>query len=330
MAEARLGPDELDRLEDALEGLEHLDDLSDSSPLVSARLADFKAILEASREALPLEDVPSGLLAGVIEEARMSPEDITVSVGEREATSLWQRLRKSLLLPGLAVAGSAALVLLIVQPTLSDGPVQAESGAIVADRSQPAPASPAKEFDKSAPAPEVAPAIAEPVEEELEEADGFLGRTVEEKPAATAAQPKAAEPPPPPAADPPATKADTRDSAQGWNAIEAGDDARKGGDCFTARNHYARALDDGNDSVRARAYVGLGLCKQLDGNDAAAGDFFRQARELDPDAADFAVTQAEEPKAKPSPRRPRKKRSASKRNKGKMNFDESVDPLQGL
>ncbi len=323
MAEPRLGPDELDRLEDALEDLEYLDDLSDPSALVSARLADFKTILEASREALPIEEVPAGSLASVVEEARMSVGDTTVSVGERKAPSFWSRLRKSLLLPGVAVAGSAALVLLIVQPTLSDGPVQAESGAIVADNSKAA-STPAN-ADASA------PAIAEPIEEEEDLADpdeAFVRSADVEKPAAQAALPQAAEAPPPPAAVP--AKQEPKVDDAGWNAIEAGDTARKSGDCFSARNHYARALDDGNDSVRARAYVGLGLCKQLDGNEASAAEFFRQARELDQDAADFADTQLEEPKSKPAPRRPRKRRSSSKRSKSKIDFGEASDPLKGL
>ena len=127
---------------------------------------------------------------------------------------------------------------------------------------------------------------------------------------------------------PPSDEAKQQDSVKGWNAVEDGDIARKGGDCFTARNHYARALDDGNDSVRARAYVGMGLCKREDGNEAAANEYFTKARELDEDAVEFAETQNKKRSKRPRPRAPAKK--ASGKRKKSMNLDEVADPLSGL
>lgn len=315
MAEPRLGPDELDRLEDALEGLESMSEFADPSPAVSERLADFQLILQASRDALPLQDVRPGLLDGVLSEARMSTQDIeaTVTPSQPKGEGFWSRLRKAWLLPGLAVAGSAALVLVLVQPTMSDEAPATEVAA-KADAKPSADAPAPGEFDKEEAARPEEPAAPPP------------------PPAAAAPMEQtksAAEPEPQPVAPAKAeAKADVS-KGQGWDAVEDGDRARAGGDCFTARNHYARALDDGNDSVRARAYVGMGLCKQEEGNQAAAADYFEQARALDEDAVEFAGMQRQErAPSKPKARRPSRKRSAGKTRKKKL--DTFGDPLQGL
>ncbi|MFN3180796.1 MAG: hypothetical protein ACE37F_02305 [Nannocystaceae bacterium] len=324
MAEVRLGPDELDRLEDALEGLEHLDDPEDSSPGVSARLADFKLILEASREALPLEEVPSGLLDGVLAEARMSAKDTVAPSAATASEGFWARMRRSWLVPGLAVAGSAALVLILLQPTLSDDSEQAREGSIaVQDASSPAAAAPAQSPE---PEPELAPALAEEEPAEEEEAPApppsaasqAAGGVVAPRPAEASKEAPALAAP----------DEDGERDVDGWNAVEEGDTSRKGGDCFSARNHYARALDDGNDSVRARAYVGMGLCKREEGNEAAATEYFAKARELDEDALEFGETQNKSRSRKPRPRAPSKK--ASGKRKKSMNLDEVSDPLSGL
>ncbi len=343
MADPRLGPDELDRLEDALEGLEALDDLGDPSEAVSNRLADFQFILRASREALPLEDVRPGVLEGVFSEARMSSTDIRTPVAEPPRTqSVWTRLRKAWLIPALAVAGSAALVLILVKPMVGDSPELKSVGAVAAKEDSPrvqddampspAPASEAPreakasatadkavagkgDLDGAAPPP---PAAAAPT----------VQSTLEQRDAPQQAQ---AEPEPEPSfglagGDADANDDKPTDSEKGWNAIEQGDSAREGGDCFSARNHYARALDDGNDSVRARAYVGMGLCKRDDGNTAAADEYFDKARELDEDAVKFADTRAEDEPPKPTSRKPKKK--ASRKRKSSMDFEETMDPFK--
>ena len=259
----------------------------------------------------------------------MSAEDIQTPADSPAKPSFWSRLRGAWLIPGLAVAGSAALVLLLLQPTLRSDEPAAQKTDTVAVNDAPAPTAPEA---PAAAAPERAP-----LEEEMPE------------PAAD----EAAAPPPPPAAavdrkadfaetaksedmptpsaapmpDPePAQGVYKELSADGWNAIEEGDKSRKGGDCFTARNHYAKALDDGNDSVRARAYVGLGLCKREEGNEAAANEYFEQARALDQDALDFAGTQ-DKPQARPAPKRARKKASGSKQ-KSPIDFDEASNPFE--
>ena len=348
MAEARLGPDELDRLEDALEGLEELEDLHDPSEAVSNRLADFQLILQASREALPLEDVRPGILDGVLSEARMSATDIITPTPESPvAPSFWARLRGAWLIPGLAVAGSAALVLILVSPMAADSPQPEKAGAVAVndDASQVRAEVPAAHEQGAAEAEESVP----PVANQPSPGDANYGAALAPpaEPPATAPAPAKRSgagkrvapttPSPEPARDlSPATPGAALDaagsedkatvSAKGWNAIEEGDSAREGGDCFSARNHYARALDDGNDSVRARAYVGLGLCKRNDGNSAAADEYFDKARELDEDAVKFADTRAEDEPSKPRARRPKKK--ASRKRKKSMDFDESMDPFK--
>lgn len=317
MAEARLGPEELDRLEDALEGLETLDDLSDPSPAVSARLADFKLILETSREALPIEEVPAGLLTGVLAEASMSSEDIQTPSPVRETEGFWARMRRAWLIPGLAVAGSAALVLLLLQPTMSDDARAVPESVAVQDAQVPHSPSAA------APAGDAEPEESE--EEDAREESAASVRPPAAAPASGEVLDKAAAPMP---AQREAVKADAFEDGAGWTAVEEGDTARKGGDCFTARNHYAQALDDGNDSVRARAYVGMGLCKREEGNEAAAKEYFTKARELDEDAVEFAGTQNRRRAKRPRPRAPAKK--ASGKRKSSMTEEEVADPRQGL
>lgn len=340
MAEPRLGPDELDRLEDALEGLEGLDDLRDPSAAVSGRLADFQFILQASREALPLEDVRPGLLDDVISEARLSATDIPTPAPDLpQAPSFWARIRSVWLVPGLAVAGSAALVLILVKPMAADEKSADEVGAVAA-KDMP---SPAIKTDASQ--------LAQPEEDSIPQGEAVAGQAKSDSapappPAAAApvttraslgqrqapsdARPEAEpEPVPDPELDEEAAAdedAPPAASKKGWNAIEQGDSARDGGDCFSARNHYARALDDGNDSVRARAYVGMGLCKRAVGNSAAADEYFDKARELDEDAVKFADTRSDDKPAKPSSRRPKKK--ASRKRKSAMDFNEAMDPFK--
>ncbi len=120
MVEAGLRPDELDLLEDALEDLELEDGLdrwteAELGPRVRERLVDYRSILAASREALPFEDVPRGVLDGVLEQARQAAvvAPTTVSGGSE---SWWSRLRRGFMVPALALAGTAVLVLWVFDP----------------------------------------------------------------------------------------------------------------------------------------------------------------------------------------------------------------------
>jgi hypothetical protein len=117
---SEFGPAQLDALEDALEDLEvgvPPEAGVAGGPEVAQRLEEYREILQWTRDAMPLTEVTPGLLDGVLAEARsVAP---TVEPGrevQATATSWWKKLRGVFLLPALAVAGSAALVLLLVRP----------------------------------------------------------------------------------------------------------------------------------------------------------------------------------------------------------------------
>lgn len=123
MAEApEFEPRELDLLEDALEGLEDVDDLGELGleSRITDRLGAYREILQLSREALTVEEVPAGLLDDVIAQAaRGEASPVVVNPGAaasgEEASPWWQRWRRWMV-PTLALAGSAAAVLWIVAP----------------------------------------------------------------------------------------------------------------------------------------------------------------------------------------------------------------------
>jgi hypothetical protein len=334
MAEPQLQPDELDRLEDALEDLELGDLIEDPSPLVRSRLADYRVVLMASREALPMVDVPPGVLAGVLAEARRADDELLElsaapdGSAPEHADSWWSRVRKSFLIPSLAVVGTAALILIIVQPTMSDAPTSDDVG-VVANLEQ----APDDYRMEPSPAPDPAaaplPAAVEPepevvAEEEAEEdaplyefatakrtgnAPGSANADLSNESAVGGKnQDKVAKDE--------ALDGDAEERKQepgSWEAIERGDKARVGGDCFRASNEYHRALDDGNDSVRARAYAGLALCASQDGNTTKADSYFEQARALDPEVGGYIDTQRGDDTRKSRKASPRKKENSKRK-----------------
>ena len=138
-------PEQLDRLEDALEGLE--DELFEpvADDPVDERLVEFREILQLSREALPMEDVPSGLLDGVMAEARQAAAN---DAPKAAAASWWSRLTGGAWLPTLAFAGSAALLLVMLWPTGSDEEAEPSVAAATPnDKADPAPPAAAKPVD---------------------------------------------------------------------------------------------------------------------------------------------------------------------------------------
>ncbi|MEM7155789.1 MAG: hypothetical protein AAF799_23260 [Myxococcota bacterium] len=367
---AEWSPAQLDRLEDALEELEQegglerwLEDEPGVGDPLRERLTDYRDILVASREALPMEEVPSGLLDGVFEEARRAAATPAVAAAKEP---WWRRLRRSFLVPTVALAGTAALVFWIgrpeSQPTSADMPSPESAEAAAAQPVERAEKT-RKRGDRA-----VAPADAEgDAEQSLEE----------EEQAKAEAEPD--EPPPPPAAVPQSaapTRAQTYDegelgvkidgklddakgadtdktgkvlggvptepevvpgsgSAGRWDLITAGDQARQAGDCVGARQSYAVALEDDEAAVRARAYAGMGLCDAQQGNSAAADSNYERARELDGASIDdFLDSQRDHGPPKTSrPKRskkkkakPRSKSSSSKTNKA-INMDQMSDPF---
>lgn len=131
-------PVQLDALEDALEDLELAGIPGGLDDVVGERLGDYRQLLELSREALPMVDVPAGVLDSVLVEARRDaavvvPAESSADANDAEHASPWWK-RLTLWMPVLAVGASAALVLVLVQGTASE----AES-AKVATAEAPAP-----------------------------------------------------------------------------------------------------------------------------------------------------------------------------------------------
>ena len=152
----QLSPAELDRLEDALEHLESipLPELDDDDP-VGPLLSEYRELLQLSREAMPLEDVPAGLLDGVLEEARQA----AANTAPRPAAPWWSRLRLGVWVPTLAFAGSAAVLLVLLWPAAEE---DAAGDATVAQ------AEPEPEVQAATPAPAL------PAEGERRLADSLL------------------------------------------------------------------------------------------------------------------------------------------------------------
>lgn len=334
-------PAELDLLEDALEDLEQdgaierwLDD--EPRPDLRERLEDYRILLEASREAMPMVDVPEGLLDDVIEEARKAAA--TPSLTVTSTTSWWTRLRRSVLVPALALAGTAMLVLWIGRPedqvATVDAPVPAETPSL-AEADEAPPAAAAKPDDASAPAtatPSAQSAAAPPPADGVD-ADEEVGAVEAKQEPAPEPEPELAKDLDDKAAEgslstfgEAPTEAQKRAGAGAggaapagpasgrWDLISLGDRARNAGDCIAARDEYSLALEDDDPRVRARALAGIGLCNAMDGDDPAAEANFERARELDDGIDGFIESQRQRGAQRKSKRRPKKKKSSSKSN----------------
>ncbi len=323
---AEWSPAELDRLEDALERWT-ADDASapvpeDSSlsPRMRERLASYRDLMTMSRAEMALEEVPEGLLAGVLAEAARSgaapvrdvKDDFKVAAGTGARVGFWERLRRSMLLPGVALAGSAALLLWMVQPDERDAAsfdLQAANTAPARLATSPSPAPAAAQepvpggvaaeaarqeeaadegfAPASAPAPAPAPINAEA------EADAMKESKLDSKGAAGRPKPKKAEM----AADRPGedfpgeylpgleeVPADaSADKDELRDTLELADKARRKGRCGDAIKFYLSAMDmSGPRDEQARARAGYALCLQSQGDDARASKYFDMASKLSP------------------------------------------------
>lgn len=291
-------PEELDLLEDALEfvGDPARRGEIEAMPAPLRERADaYAAILALAREAMPEEDVAPGLLDGVLAEARRAAPE---PAPREQGPSWWDRLRRSFLLPGVALAGTAALLLWVARPV--------EDAPTIHDSAAPAPAAP----EPSRPAERAAPA--EIADEPADMADGSDVRE-DSKAAEPAAEAGTPEPVPGQAAPPAAMKPSR--SAGGMKAkkaeaeaprplpgldvseekrvdadkdlvrdrLESGDAARRKGRCDLAEADYAAvARSNGPAAERARALAGLGLCAEASGRSADAARYIDQALALDP------------------------------------------------
>lgn len=314
---AELTPAELDLLEDALADLEGLTpERDDLPPHLRARLGEYQSILALTREALPMVDVPGGILDAVIAEAQRSP---AVQAETPRPPSLWERLRRSFVLPGFALAATAALLVLVLRP--GDDPADLEEPPAIAP-AEAEPTAPAEAALKDMSEAPALPAAAAPsaagddegkrldaaAEAELpaeEEADVAPERSVTPPPGSVASdkatsrskKEKAA-----PAKKPSASKSagglgdgllDDAKASKSEPAIDVGDKdalrsllsaadkARYGGRCSDASGKYQQLRGVGG-MEEARALVGLGLCAEASGDPGKAGEYFKQARSLAP------------------------------------------------
>lgn len=123
-------PTQLDALEDALEDLElgGLPAALEDDELLGSRLSEYRGLLQLSREAFPLADVPAGVLDDVLAQARNADagEELVAQTlapeqaASEQAVPWWKRM--GLWIPMLAVGASAALMLVMVRTTLDQEP----------------------------------------------------------------------------------------------------------------------------------------------------------------------------------------------------------------
>ncbi|MBZ5710337.1 hypothetical protein [Nannocystis pusilla] len=288
-------PDELDLLEDALEWVGdpgHAVDLAAMPAPLRQRADEYAAILAMTREAMPEEDVAPGLLDGILAEARRAAPPPVPAV---EGPSLWERLRRSFLLPGVALAGTAALLLWVARP-VDEGAPSIRDEAARAPAPAPAPAAPepprpseeAAELEDMSPptdrggAPDDSEAAMAPA------ADAVVPGAMEPGPAPKAARPSMkakkaeVEEAPLPGLHVPDQKRVDADKDSVRDQLESGDRARQKGRCDLAEAEYAAvASSNGPAAERARALAGLGLCREAAGKDADAERYFDEARALD-------------------------------------------------
>jgi len=365
MADADLGHGELDLLEDALEQLE-LDDAIDRwsgdelDPRVIARLHDYRSVLEAAREALPFEDVPAGVLDGVLEQARQAAAAPAAAVAAQEPW--WARLRRSFMVPVLALAGTAALVFWVFDPEEQTKLVDPPAGSAPAAERAPVSAKRAEAGERQqAGATPVAPAAAPtdsataasdadakaappPKEAELERdaAEAKLDAAKNEAPNKPAEGLSRGMTPlgdvpdslggaagaggstPGQAQEQSKSGGKGASSASGrWDIVVRGDRARQAGDCVAAREEYAVALEDDEARVRARAFAGLGLCDAAAGDEASADANYERARSLDDEVASFIDSQNDRSRGAA------KKKGKPKKSKAQVDaFDDAADPFQ--
>jgi hypothetical protein len=344
---AEFSAHELDHLEDALEGLE-LAPPVEGAPQIRRRLEEYRNILTLSRAAMPMVEVPRGLLDGVLAEARASVETpaITPSVAAPQPESFWSKLRKFALLPGVALAGTAAVVLFMVDrkdETAAQVVAASKADAKVAtaveqrkndegERAAEAPAPGAAATGSRAAAAEPAPPPA-PTSTPVAPAAAPEPEVAERKREDAAAERQEESP------------NDDGDAQAGlggakqdkkvadaetprWDIIARGDRARHRGDCKVARNEYALALDDVDTRVRARAHAGLGLCDAAEGDRKSADAAYTAARELDGEIVAFIDD--ERPRAAGTSPAKAKPKAASKKSKSDTPPEQQQNALEGL
>lgn len=298
-------PDELDRLEDALGALGDpaaSGELEALPPKLRERLGEYDAILALAREAMPMEDVEPGVLAGILAEARASAP--AAPPPTERGPGLWERLRRSFMLPGLALAGTAALLLWVARPDgeplpradATDAPIEAAPSPAAAEvkpteAAPPAPKDMAAEAARQEPAdsPSAAAPAAEPADDARREAPAAPASKPRAAGGASApGKPKRAEEEALPGLDVPEEKRVDADKESVRDQLDRGEAARSKGRCREAEPEYLAVVrSNGPASERARALIGLGLCREADGDTSGAERYYAEAGDLDPTASQW-------------------------------------------
>ncbi len=300
-AAVQLTPEDLDNIEDALELCE-ADDFTAPSTMSEAavtRLSEYRDILAMSREALTLEDVPEGLLDGVLAEAAKTQPERPVVAPKPEG--FWSRLRKSFVLPSFAVVATAVAVLMLVQPddaqqldAVAPAPVhQAEatkSKSVEQSATQmPGAAAAADKREDDAPADEPEADAEEELAKEAEAGDygaaqqrasGGMANTMHAPPPARAKRSPSqtkADAAPAPAEQKQQAPALMLDKEELIPMLEQADNYRRQDVCPKAIPLYEQILPD-SGYYGGRAAAGLGLCAYRKGNQKSAEAYFLQAR----------------------------------------------------
>ncbi len=329
---AEWSPAELDRLEDALErwtaeDAEAVQEDSSLSPRMRERLASYRDLMTMSRAEMAMEDVPEGLLAGVLAEAARggstAQREVKVATAGRAQVGFWERLRRSMLLPGVALAGSAALLLWVVQPGEPPHELQATNTAParLAPGPSPAPAASqepepggvaeAVEAEKEARIVEEAPAAAPSLASRAEAEDAMKESKPADSKGAAGGRSKAKKSEMPGApveylagleevpTDAGADKDELRDT------LELADKARRKGRCGDAIKIYRSAMEmSGPRDEQAQAWAGYALCLQSQGDDAKADTYFDAASKISPSIDGWVKRERGEGSPKKAPAKP--------------------------
>jgi hypothetical protein len=296
---AEFDPRQLDQLEDALEHLGDHDLQADQDSLelpaeLIERLTEYQDVLALCRDAFPLESPPDGLLTGVIAEAReVSRHPRTRDAGQRGAwRRIWERWRGTVV-PGLALATTAVVVLWVIEPDTKLENANEVASSKLEDRS------PTAELERTQPAGK----SSEPTE--LDKSTGkSMGKSDQPvqppEPPVTDTEPKPAEQDPEPkssAAGKPAKKSKSDDAYdlqpepaptpmskdETWTNLERAHTARRAGNCDRARSLYDDVIAASSDALAiAQAKGGIGLCFEQDRLDTEAATWFGDARTASP------------------------------------------------
>ncbi|MFV8751088.1 hypothetical protein ACNOYE_11140 [Nannocystaceae bacterium ST9] len=304
---ADFDPRQLDALEDALEDLEIDDDLAglDLAPELLERLAEYQQVLALTRDALPLDDPPEGLLDDVLAEAREVARNAPAPIVESNSGGwrrTWERWR-STLVPVATLAGAAALVLWIAKPGADRelAVVDHDAAKSEAEPEPSKPGEPASGQSRERDSVDAAGSASEPIEappatEELALDEEDLVGLEPAKPASkrksTSGGSNAGDAPTPMVAPDPIEPLGKDDA---WNELERADAARRKGDCDRARKLYDKVVAAASQSTAiARAKAGIGLCFEQDGKSSQADTWFDDARSSSPSIDSWIRSQRDE------------------------------------